>query len=471
MLGTHSSTRACKQCALDRVRCSRTLPCKRCSKRNLPCCFPATGRSAKQGDPCERGDLQSTESRISNPTTLLATAITNLDENQITSQTELQIASSTEMLLHNAASCDHGADHTMWNATLGDVVTLCDVDLPNLGPLGINWISPGYQYDPDWNLIPNDGIGTTQYYRLEQQTHLHLSADETCQRSHGFTPSLDTSISGDSAQTPQTSGSIGGEYYVDGDGPRAPFGGRSHARGSVIHGQTPSKIRSPTGPALSSQSYELCSLEAYNKLVDECTPESNTVRLDAGRMPFPSHSQVELYVQRYFDNFNPIYPFLRRATVREISSTEWLLLLAVAVIGSRYVSASQQSCDILARTLDAAIDSRLRVQSIDSPEAIHNSDAYVPGRLAQTNTSTSLHTLQSGILHMVYLLQLGKQSSINKALRMRHYLADMCHSMKLLESGSCRSGDPACSTSSDLNDWLASEEKIRTGMMLWVRSD
>lgn len=52
----------------------------------------------------------------------------------------------------------------------GDFPNLCDVDLPRLGPLGINWISPGYQYDMDWDMMPNNVAASSQAHSAEKQT-------------------------------------------------------------------------------------------------------------------------------------------------------------------------------------------------------------------------------------------------------------------------------------------------------------
>jgi hypothetical protein len=89
-------------------------------------------------------------------------------------------------------------------------------------------------------MIPDDDIGSSQFHQLERQvTHatfstIHRPDDELCQQSQGLTRTLMTSLSCNSAQTTRNSSSTGGEYYVDGDGPRDPCGGRCHACGSVI---------------------------------------------------------------------------------------------------------------------------------------------------------------------------------------------------------------------------------------------
>lgn len=391
---------------------------------------------------------------------------------------ELALDNSTAMRLHGIAPVDLRDGNTMWDATVGDVVTLWDIDLPNLGPLGINWISPGYPYDMDWSEVPDDGAVSSQYDQVERHapraviTPIEYLDNEAGQHNQNATPSSITRQSCDSAQTTQESRSTGGEYYVDGNGPRAPFGGRYHIRGSVLCSQPPlsgSETRPSTEAAPSLHSPKLCSENAYNKLIEGYTRECAVVGSGASPTLFPSHTQVELYVQRYFDSFSPILPFLRPAALTQESSTNWLLLLAVAVIGSRYDSASHDSYIVLSRALDAAID-RHDCYYVQELEHTHNDDMYVPGRRAELDNSAGLHLLQAGILNLVCLLQSGGRKLIEKASRMRQRLVDMCISMRLLDQRPNRTVAPLLTTSSDLNDWLITEDKIRTGMVLWVRN-
>jgi hypothetical protein len=367
---------------------------------------------------------------------------------------------------------------TISSEPFGDFADLCDIDLPDLGPMGINWISPGYQYDLDWDMMPNNGATISQAHNVEEQairvpvTGLHLPDDGTEQQAHQATPSPITAQSCSSGQTTLTPHSAGGEYYVDGDGSRAPFGGRYHSRGSFSHSQV---LAVGTGigtvsaeASRSSDSPHLCSLEAYGNFVQASTRELQLEGLDTDITKFPSHAQIELYVQQYFKKFSPIFPFLRLAALREEASQEWLLLLAVAAIGSRYVPASQDSYNILLQTLDVALDRRKRSHLLE-PNDMNDNDLYVPGRNAGINTSTDLQTLRAGILHLVCLLQSGKQSMLGRALTLRHYLVNICNSLQLLDrSAEDDGGDSPSSMYTDPRSWLKKECEIRAGMVLWV---
>lgn len=52
---------------------------------------------------------------------------------------------------------------------------------------------------------------------------------------------------------------------------------------------------------------------------------------------FPSLELLSLCFQLQFENFQPIMPFLHLATF-DLSATNWLLILALAAIGSHYMT-------------------------------------------------------------------------------------------------------------------------------------
>lgn len=391
---------------------------------------------------------------------------------------ELALDNITTVRIHDIASVDLRDGNTMWDATLGDVVARCDIDLPNPGPLGINWISPRYPYDLDWSQVPDDGAMSLQYDQVERHaqhaavTPMEYLDNESIQHIRRATPSSITRQSCSSAQSTQKSRSAGGEYYVDGNGPRAPFGGRYHIRGSVLCSQpllSAGGTKPSTEAAPSSHSPKVFSENAYNNFIEGYTRERATVGPGTIQTPLPSHAQVELYIQRFFDNFNPTLPFLRPAALTQESTLNWLLLLAVSVIGSRYDSDSHDSYIVLSRTLDAAID-RHDFYYTQVLSHAHNEDMYVPGQCSALDEPADLHLLQAGILNLICLLQSGSRRLIEKASRIWQRLVDMCTSMSLLDQHPDRGVAPILTTSSGLDDWLMIEDKIRTGMALWVRN-
>ncbi|EMD61274.1 hypothetical protein COCSADRAFT_96188 [Bipolaris sorokiniana ND90Pr] len=377
----------------------------------------------------------------------------------------------------NAAPNEPREENSIWGASLGDVVTLYDLDLPDLGPLGINWISPGYQYDIDWNMLPNNGTGKSPLDPRGQQTPdaiiptVHDMDHSFRQQTHQSTSLAIETSSCDSAQSTQTPLTASAEYYVNGDGSRAPFRGRYHDRGSLAINQalpTGLKIGNAPEAAYSSCSSTLCSEEAYGTLLDTLRHHGlDSIESGIESTAFPTHAQIELYVQQYFARFNPVFPFLRKTTFEEESPQRWLLLLAVAAIGSRFVPGSRDSYNILSERLDAALD-RCKHGRYSVLDNVIDNDLYVPGENLMSTSPADVQTLQAGILHLVCLMQSGTQGSMNKALRVRHDLVNSCRSLKLLELSSENSSVLSTCTSPGSPSWLRSEARIRTGISLWL---
>lgn len=395
----------------------------------------------------------------------------------IDSEVEIPPSDGTAMRRDNAAPNEPREENSIWGASLGDVVTLYDLDLPDLGPLGINWISPGYQYDIDWNMLPNNGTGKSPLDPRGQQTPdaiiptVHDMDHSFRQQTHQSTSLAIETSSCDSAQSTQTPLTASAEYYVNGDGSRAPFRGRYHDRGSLAINQalpTGLKIGNAPEAAYSSCSSTLCSEEAYGTLLDTLRHHGlDSIESGIESTAFPTHAQIELYVQQYFARFNPVFPFLRKTTFEEESPQRWLLLLAVAAIGSRFVPGSRDSYNILSERLDAALD-RCKHGRYSVLDNVIDNDLYVPGENLMSTSPADVQTLQAGILHLVCLMQSGTQGSMNKALRVRHDLVNSCRSLKLLELSSENSSVLSTCTSPGSPSWLRSEARIRTGISLWL---
>ncbi|EMD96322.1 hypothetical protein COCHEDRAFT_1167433 [Bipolaris maydis C5] len=394
----------------------------------------------------------------------------------IDSEVEIPSSDGTAMRRDNAALSEPGEDNSIWGASLGDIVTLYDIDLPDLGPLGINWISPGYQYDIDWNMLPNNDTGKSPLDPRGDQTPdailpaVHDMNHSLRQQSHQTTSSVIETSNCDSAQIMQTPLTASAEYYVNGDGSRAPFRGRYHDRGSLAVDQalpTSLRIGNASEAAYPSCSSTLCSEKAYDTLRDTLRLhglDSNKSGVES--TGFPTHAQIELYVQQYFARFNPVFPFLRKTNFDEESPQRWLLLLAVAAIGSRFVPGSRDSYNILSGRLDAAID-WCKLGRYSAAVNVDN-DLYVPGGNMMVTSPTDIQTLQAGILHLVCLLQSGRQGSMEKALRVRHDLINSCRSLKLLEISSENGSALSSCTTPGSPGWLMSEARIRTGISLWL---
>jgi hypothetical protein len=160
-------------------------------------------------------------------------------------------------------------------------------------------------------------------------------------------------------------------------------------------------------------------------------------------------------------------PFLRRAAFKE-DADEWLLLLAVATIGSRYVQRSYESCDMLPRLLDATLMRRKYGYQSERDEESDKS-LYIPGHQANTGAYADLRLLQAGILNIVYLLQSGKKVLHTRAVRERYYLVQACDSLALLNRDTRHDLNSVPDGEGDaIHHWLSCESKIRTGLTIWV---
>ena len=190
--------------------------------------------------------------------------------------------------------------------------------------------------------------------------------------------------------------------------------------------------------------------------------QSHLIDLGIDITKFPSCSQIEIWVQQYFEKFHPIFPFLRRASFREKDSHGPLLLLAVAAAGSKYAHRSQEPRDALCPILDTVLRQHRR-EALPMFSEGRTSDIYVPGQLPEPENPTDFRDLQADVINTILLLQSGRTALLETALHGYHHLVRTCNSLGLLEWTLVRSGDDE-----QLQDWLKSESRTRTGWMIWV---
>jgi hypothetical protein len=384
---------------------------------------------------------------------------------------------------------NHTREPTVWTSNYGNTASISAFDQPSLGVLGVNWMSPQFQDDVDWDALL---AGFAVNSRPHDYGTLHVSQEAmdavaaTGHRSTGYQqPSqalprdseLENTPSCNATVLAETPSSTEGRYYVDGTGARAPFGGRSLGRGSGVAIQLSYEadsddMTSPKLPSSSSTTHPLCSQAAYDNLIRHAIAESQHHRLDLSVATFPSHSQVQLYVRHYFDNFHPIFPFVRKSTFASTAPSEWLLLLAVATVGSRYMRRQEGNIpgEVLFKVLDAALQHRKYGYGTESGSE-HGDNLFIPGQHTRTFTSPSLVILQAGILNVILLQHSSKKTFVERAFVERHYLVEACHSLELISRApnirdirsTTRYGEHE-----SIQDWLGRETEIRVGMMIWV---
>jgi hypothetical protein len=375
-----------------------------------------------------------------------------------------------------------------WTSNYNSTAELCTFGQPDLGPLGVNWMSPQYQDNIDWDALLTGFVVNARTHDHNREANVDsrpqlLQEDADMASVYQESPqTLRQPLETESAQvynvttlTP-ASVSIEGRYYVDGTGARAPFGGRVNGRGSVEGNKTERHVASrdmasPTLPSITT-THSLCSQAAYSNLVRQVTSGNQCHGIDLSNTTFPALNQIQHYVHLYFERFYPIFPFIRRASFGHIASKEWVTLLAVAAVGSRYMRREEgrTSGDLLFTILDATLKSReYGYKEIVDDE--HVNTAFVPTHYATTLTCPSIPLLQAGILNIILLQHSNKKVLVQRSFIERHYLVEACHSLDLLSynSGDWDTRSAMYHREQDfIDDWVVRETGIRVGMMIWV---
>jgi hypothetical protein len=150
-----------------------------------------------------------------------------------------------------------------------------------------------------------------------------------------------------------------GHYYVDGDGARLPHVSKRRVRRSSrstsfstpashtdVSGRDSSRYGFPeysqaldlnaTSPSTSSTSMDTDMYDSIlNQFHQTCVHSSHFNSFETAN--FPSIQILDSFVKSYFDSFQPILPFIHPGTF-VVSNAHWLLILALAAIGSHYVA-------------------------------------------------------------------------------------------------------------------------------------
>ncbi|KAL6820065.1 fungal-specific transcription factor domain-containing protein [Trichoderma camerunense] len=482
---TTTRSRACRQCATSRARCSRSDPCRRCIERNLTCTFPAARKPKALGIVGSRMEVdsetqglgleaihQAVGRQAEDETPLLTIGIssTNLNESVPEGASGSELASRTDSwnqrpalfeVSQTVGSVDPGIQRIYeFNPISGLNEQVMDL-------LSMNWMSPD-SASFGWN-----GVIAAPPYAEDDKNDLYMpflfpasgalpDADRECVASNDQEPGIgrnDTSIStaSHSTYTPSKLGSEGnksmtGSYYVDGDGSRAPFRGQTSGRWRdrrINDASTPgSSITNCTdGGTGGLWEGPLVSVDSYNNLIRKLGRENLVVDTNF----FPSLHCIEAGVRSYFANFHPIFPFIRRKTFSEESKKYWELLLAVAVVGSKYSTSNEEPQ--LSPEFIAILD------GISSSQMCHDGPA-------ETGIP-SMSSLQATSLLLICTLHRGKSKMTRRALLERHYLVEACNELNLL-SGESEDTYVQHDYNKLVEDWSMNQSRTRTGLMIWL---
>lgn len=167
-----------------------------------------------------------------------------------------------------------------------------------------------------------------------------------------------------------------GHYYVDGDGARLPRVLTRRARRSSkseslstpsSHVESTSRVPNtfafPENHVVNAPSPRISiSPHIYEEILkyfdQTCLSSSYFTAFDTPN--FPRCSVLESFVQSYLNSFQPILPFIHPGTF-DISNSHWLLILALAAIGSHYTDIADAKLfeiamhEFLRRAIDSVV--------------------------------------------------------------------------------------------------------------------
>ena len=224
----------------------------------------------------------------------------------------------------------------------------------------VNWLSPDFSATFDFVSFDTTAVhGLASVNQLTDPTQSFTDNDPM-----DFQPSSDVRSNTQSAEHCQVAGSpLEGQVralYVDSDGSRLASNERSS--GHIVQNQKAllsdvaeshlSEVRLPLPQPTfrSSTSAQLLEHTTYNAMREAFTSsclEERSILQAYSAAHFPSSSRFEIFLLSYFENFHEIFPILHSPTFK-CSEVNWILVLAVATVGSFYCSLLDGEAPLLA---------------------------------------------------------------------------------------------------------------------------
>ncbi|KAL7941095.1 hypothetical protein V8C42DRAFT_335771 [Trichoderma barbatum] len=495
-------SRACRQCATSRARCSRSDPCRRCIERNLTCTFPTTRKPKAPvivGSRMEIGSepqdtsmeaIHQTVGSQTRPSVSVDLDGAGLDEcdpegangNPLAPRASAWTQRSTMFEASQAVGSVDPSSQRIYEFN-----PISGFDEQAMDLLSMNWMSPETPTSLGWN-----GLVAAPPYAENDKSDIYMpfffpssgllpDLDRECAPCNGQAPGTgrhDASIDSASHSTYDPSKlesegnkSTTGSYYVDGDGSRAPFRGQASRpwTGRRMAANDASTPRSNVTNCIDNGAGglwddPLVSADGYNNMIRELHLElgRGNVLIDANL--FPSLQCVAACVQSYFATFHPVFPFIQKRTFLEDSNEHWLLLLAVAVVGSKYTTSNEER--LLSPEFITILD------GISSSRVCH----YRPTETRMPSTSPiqrlgnsefNLPTLQAASLSLICSLHRDKLDMTRHALLQRHYLVGACTTLNLL-CGEAENSQRHDDYNKIVQDWSMNQSRMRTGLMIWL---
>ncbi|KAL2680513.1 hypothetical protein Neosp_008115 [[Neocosmospora] mangrovei] len=509
------STRACRECAASRVRCSKGTPCRRCHAKNLECTYPMQRKRKASADhhdtpnpnPIDLGD-SAPQSRVPRPSDEPGAESSAMDPSVPPSSHQtiwaptINLASNTGFPLEPTGGTFHSVDTS--NVALGP-----GFPEPVLGMSALNWLSPQYQDVPEWDgqLIATSGNGMAlDGFELALGfSQAALSPDVSPQdcssqiqrpfveqgswilpeQQDGELVTMDKprSVSTKSSASSRDSRVTEGRLYVDGAAARVPFRGcltETHSATGVSPSDrsagTPDHPASPVSTGfvtgrMPTAGEDFILESVYDDLILQVQSTSYIKALDHAPTTMPPLPHIQRFVKLYFENFHPCYPFVQKSRFcishrRPIPQPDdWVLLLAVSAVGAWYCPEAQSL-----RWRDAMFDmvNAHMVFRISSPPQDDHEILWRPSGQTSTSVRFGLPTLQASILNLIWMVQSGKENLMHRAMADRHHIVEQCKALHLL---SMRESDFKLDRSPPellVERWSDFQAKIRTGMMTWL---
>ncbi|KAM0229123.1 hypothetical protein ACHAP5_011762 [Fusarium lateritium] len=371
---------------------------------------------------------------------------------------------------------------------LGNFTMDKDISEPATGALNINWLS-NTQCNAAWenqlSIVP-DGLGSMAFtfstefaepnldssWPPNQPIAMAISCAERPALSSVYEPnSVAATSPGDkrtgSIHGSSTSRSTEGALYVEGMAARAPFRGLlRHSGAFTVEAASPLTHETSNSPE-EIEAQGSCSTyisdTLYSEMETTLRREAEIHGFGSGNTLIPSLGHIRCFVRLYYENFHPTFPFLRNSPSAWRDMSNWILLLAVSIIGAKYLGDpwSSSMSELLERVLSHRLDSNNKNDEYDN-------DSWVPGSL-QSRNRLDLITLQAAILNSIYRLHSGKKEVVEHALTQRLILIEECRKMGLLSHVPV-SANPGSTHNSNatITAWLQAQSELRTGMMIWV---
>ncbi|KAF4453114.1 hypothetical protein FALBO_16052 [Fusarium albosuccineum] len=513
------SSRACKECAIGRVRCTKESTCRRCRSRNLECVYPPVGKrkaasvvrlgsvaaDSRSSSPSENSEQEGLDDLApqqhvdmgvatdgGQPIDAIDPRDSRMSERpRRASPNRLQDTAAWDpmVLSTNEIHPQNNSGFAASNMYQGLLNT--GIGEPLMGLSTMNWLSPQYQDTVIWDNqlagVPFE-LGSMAFAFAPDVVDPNLASGWQLDR--GPNPSAvlpgpvlsdnhevaveECTIPAPSTSIPEssTSRSSEGTLYVEGAAARAPFRGRrSHKYSNTDALSTSSPVdgpehlmeisTSPNAEMVDDHSHTFVSELAYNTLCQKVRDEAHLHSSNLDLTCIPPLGYVRCFIRLYYRNFHPTYPFLRRDIPILPQPDSWVVLLALSAIGAKYLGGPWPLS--ISTLLDKILNIRLAATQYG------NTDAWVPGHVHDSQTELSLTTVQAMILNLICMLHSGLKNMVENSLNQRHHLVDQCRRMNLLSHLTPRTNS-ATADEADVNleDWAAEQAEIRTGYMIWL---